>query len=179
MDIWNSQHNNSIFNQSNYNFNSYSYQGSNTFGSINGSTNYLNDLGAITNAWGVAWGTGEIAAKYKGAALASQLGIEAKQIATQVPKFLNVASKVGKTIGTVGYVATVASIGTKYMNGETITTADKVNFGINTVIYGGTTLLAGTTAAPVIAVAAIVYGGTQVGFYIFTGGSIEDQVFKR
>lgn len=65
------------------------------------------------------------------------------------------------------------------MNGETITTADKVNFGINTVIYGGTTLLAGTTAAPVIAVAAIVYGGTQLGFYIFTGGSIEDQVFKR
>ena len=143
----------------------------------NSFNNLLSGLGNMTNAGEVVWGGAETAANYKGSGLASAMGIEARQIAMQMPKFLGVAGKVGKTLGVVGYVASGFSLGTKLVNGEKVSTSEYVSFGINTAFVGAGIILAGTAAAPFIATGALIYGVAELGTYVVTGGSIEDQIF--
>ncbi len=134
-------------------------------------------LGNLTNAGEVVWSTSELAAKFNAGSVASAMGIETRQVATQMPKFLGVASKVGARIGAVGYLASSLSLANKYRNNQPISTSEYVSFGINTAIVGATVVLSGTAAAPFIATGALIYGAAELGTYFFTQGSIEDQIF--
>lgn len=87
------------------------------------------------------------------------------------------SSKVGKYVGIAGYAFQAGSIGVKVLNGESITNADAIGFGVSSVIMGAAFIAAGTAAAPLVGAAALIIGVAELGSYIFTGQSIEQQIF--
>jgi hypothetical protein len=60
-----------------------------------------------------------------------------------------------------------------------ISTAEKAGLGYSTVLVGAAYFAAGTAAAPFVAGAALVYGVGQLGSYMFTGHTLEENYFGK
>jgi len=107
------------------------------------------------------------------------MGFGTTHTAKVLTRTLGYVSKVGKWTGVFGYAVTGAFIVSKVLNGQRVSTADKVGFGVGTVLIGAGSILAGTAAAPFVATAAIVYGAAEVGSYAFTGKTVEEHIFGK
>jgi hypothetical protein len=64
-------------------------------------------------------------------------------------------------------------------NGQQISTADGVGFGISTLLIGGAAIAAGTAAAPFVAGAALIYEVGELGSLLITGESLEPNMFGK
>ena len=85
----------------------------------------------------------------------------------------------GKNLGEAGVILTAFNIGTKIYNGEHVSTAESTNFGISTALLIGGSIAAGTVAAPFVAAASLIYGVGELGSYLFTGNTLEENIFGK
>ena len=88
-------------------------------------------------------------------------------------------STAGKIAGIAGYTISAVSIGSKLYNGENISTAEGTGFGISTAFVGGAVIAAGTIAAPFVATGALIYGVSELGSYIITGNTLEENILGK
>ena len=159
--------------------------GSNGGGSTGGSGYQLADkFGQLMNAGGVVYGSAEMGLQAlrlgNGAQIIGRaIGFGTQQTANALSGTLGVVSKVGKGLGVAGYALSAASIGLKYATGQSVSTAENVGFGISTGLVGAGWLLAGTVGAPVVAGATLIYGAGELGSYLFTGNTLEENIFGK
>ncbi|MBS1652113.1 MAG: hypothetical protein JSU07_08905 [Bacteroidetes bacterium] len=145
-----------------------------------GGGNFIDGAGQVINAGGVIWGAAEMGLKYNGGrVVGGALGFEASQVANAAQKTLGVVSKVGKVIGVAGYGLSAASIGYKYATGQKVSTAENVSFGIGTVFVGAGIMAAGTVAAPFVAAGALIYGAFELGSCLYSGNTVEENIFGK
>jgi methylaspartate ammonia-lyase len=78
-----------------------------------------------------------------------------------------------------GYTLSAVSIGSKLINGENISTAEGVGFGVSTALVGAAWIAAGTVAAPFVAAGALIYGASEFGSYMFTGNTLEENILGK
>jgi RHS repeat-associated protein len=90
-----------------------------------------------------------------------------------------VVGKLAKGLGAFGYGLQVVSIGSKVLNGEQISTGDKVGFGISTFFVGAAWVAGTTILAPWVAGGALIYGGAELISYATTGESLETNIFGK
>jgi hypothetical protein len=112
-----------------------------------------------------------------GRAIARFLGGGTQNAAKALTRTGTIVGKIGGGIGTAGYVLQAVSVGYKYSTGQRVSTADNVGFGISTLLVGGAAIAAGTAAAPFVAGAAVIYGVGELGSFLFTGQSLEANIF--
>ncbi|MBV5281634.1 MAG: RHS repeat-associated core domain-containing protein [Paludibacter sp.] len=141
-------------------------------------------FGQLMNAGGVVYGSAEMGLQAfrqgNGAQIIGRaIGFGTQQTAKALSGTLGVVSKVGKGLGVAGYALSAASIGLKYATGQSVSTAENVGFGISSGIVGAGWLLAGTVGAPVVAGAALIYGAGELGSYLFTGNTLEENIFGK
>jgi hypothetical protein len=72
-----------------------------------------------------------------------------------------------------------SAITSKAINGENISKADAVGFGVSTVLLGAGIISAGTVGAPFVAAGALIYGTLQLGSYLFTGNTVEENIWGK
>jgi RHS repeat-associated protein len=141
-------------------------------------------FGQVFNVGGVAWGAAEkglqsIRQSNGAQVIGRTIGFGTQQTAKALRGTLGAVSKAGKILGAVGYGLQVVSIGSKLINGERVSTAEAVGFGVSTVLVGAVSIAAGTVAAPFVAAAALIYGVFELGSYIFTGNTLEENIFGK
>jgi hypothetical protein len=141
-------------------------------------------FGQLFNAGEVVYGSAEMgiqAIRQNNGAqtIGRSLGFGTQRTAQALRGTLGVVSKVGKGLGIVGYGFQFVSTGSKFVTGQTISTAEGVGFGISTVLVGAVWFTAGTAAAPFVAGAALIYGAGQLGSWIFTGNTLEENYFGK
>ena len=154
-------------------------------GGSNGPLNQDNLLGnfQLLFDFGAAqYGVGELALqairRNNGAqVLGRAMGFGTQQTAKALRGTVGIVSKAGKVLGAVGYGLQAATIGYKFINGQNISTSEKVGFGVSSALVGAGAIAAGTVAAPFVAGAALVYGIAELGSYLFTGKTIEEHIF--
>ena len=145
---------------------------------------FSDDFGQAFNAGSVFYGAAELGLQSirqnNGPQIIGRfIGIGTKQTAQALKGTLGTISKVGKGLGLLGYGIQVVSTGSKFVNGEEISTAEGVGFGISTILVGGASLAAGTFAAPFVAGGALVYGIAELGSYIISGNTLEENIFEK
>ncbi len=136
------------------------------------------DYGQMLNAGGVAWGGAEIGIQFirqgNGAkTIGRALGFGTQHTAEALRGTLGAVSKVGKHLGTAGMILSILS----YVNqgvdpNQTISTATHLNFWISAGLYGAAAFVGG----PFIAGAALLYGTAQLGSYMITGKTVEENI---
>ena len=150
----------------------------------NWGTQLADRFGQGLNAGGVVYGGAEMllheARQNNGAqTIGRALGFGAQRTAQALRGTLGVVSKVGKGLGVAGYGLQVGTTVYKAANNMPIPTAEKVGLGYSTVLVGAAYFAAGTAAAPFVAGAALVYGVGQLGSYMFTGHTLEENYFGK
>ena len=143
-----------------------------------------NKAGRLLNTGEIAYGSAEsgltiLGLKNGAQAIGKAIGFSTQQTAEALSGTLGVVSKVGKGFGIAGYGLSAVSIGSKLINGDRISAAEGVGFGISTCLVGAGWALAGTIAAPAVAIGALIYGGAELGSYIFTGNTVEENIFGK
>ncbi|HRH01755.1 MAG TPA: hypothetical protein PLN13_01995 [Bacteroidia bacterium] len=141
-------------------------------------------FGQLMNAGGVVYGGAEMGLQAirqgNGAqVIGRSLGFGTQQTAQALRGTLGVVSKVGKGLGVAGYGLQVGVTGSKLLNGQSVGTAEVVGLGLSTVLIGAAWFAAGTAAAPFVAGGALIYGVGQLGSYIFTGNTLEENYFGK
>ncbi|MFY0482309.1 RHS repeat domain-containing protein [Flavobacterium sp. PLA-1-15] len=144
---------------------------------------YTDNLGQMTNATTTFWGTVQTgvnkARQYNLAKkVAPAFGIGTQAAASRLKAFTNSLGVWGNRIGIAGYGLSVVSIGTKVITGEQISTADTVGFGINTALVAAAWIVAGTTAAPAVAIIALVYGAAELASYAYNQKTLEQNILE-
>ena len=144
-------------------------------------------LGQGTNGLTVVWGASQLGVeRLANANLAADVG-EAFGIGEQVaaPRlraFTSTLGTLGNRVGLAGFGLSAAVITTKIYNGDKISTAEAIGFGINSV-FAGVAIAAelGFTVAfaPQIATVALIYGAVQLGSYMYNGQSLEQNIIGR
>lgn len=142
------------------------------------------NFGQVINTGGVVYGSAEIAlqtiSKNNGAqTIGRSLGFGTQRIAQALRGTLGIVSKVGKGIGFVGYGLQFGTIFYKVSNNISISTAEQVGMGISTVLVGAAWIATGTVAAPFVAGGALIYGAGQLGSYILTEKTLEENYFGK
>jgi RHS repeat-associated protein len=146
---------------------------------------FVDGTGQMMNTAGVAYGATELGLQKvrqtDGAAKAigKALGVGTQQTAKALKGTLNTVSKAGKVAGAVGFGVQVLSTGYKYVNGQKVSKAENVSLGVSTVLVGAAYFAVGTAAAPFVAGAALVYGAVSLGSYLFTGNTLEENIFGK
>jgi RHS repeat-associated protein len=139
------------------------------------------NLGQIINVGGVIWGGTQKAVQLfqqnNGAQiLGKSLGFGTQQTATSLRGTVNTLGNFGKNIGTVGMVfSSINYISQGLDNSQTISTATHANFWISAGIFSATVLIGG----PVTGGAALLYGAGQLGSYIITGNTLEENLLEK
>lgn len=144
----------------------------------------VDGMGQILNVGGVVYGGTEMGLlalrQNNGAQLIGRtLGFGTQRTAHALSGTVGVVSKVGRGVGGVGYVLQFSSTGSKFVTGQTISLAEGVNFGISTVFMGAAWFTAGTLAAPFVAGGSLIYGAGQLGSYMITGKTLEENYFGK
>nr|WP_255607094.1 RHS repeat-associated core domain-containing protein [Pedobacter polysacchareus] len=142
-----------------------------------------NELGQVMNLGGVVWGAAELglqAIRQNNGpqAIGRFLGFGTQRTAKALRSTLGHVTKLGKKLGTLGYVLSVGSYLADLGDKEKVSTATHVNFGISTVLYGAAFFTAGTAAAPFVAGGALIYGAGQVGSWLYNGKTLEENFLK-
>jgi len=146
--------------------------------------NFVDGVGQLTNATGVMWGSAELAVQYLrqthifAQGQGKYFGIGTQQAAKRISNFTGVLGKAGKVVGVAGYGLSALTLTYKVVNGQNISTAEKVGFGMSTALIGAAYFAVGTAAAPFVAGFAVAYGVGELGSYLFTGKTLEDHIFK-
>ncbi len=139
------------------------------------------NIGELLNIGSTMWGLAEVighhlrkngGVKY----ISSYMGISSSRVRSALEGTSAAFGTLGRRIGTAGYVLSAAGIFSKYLKGQVIKTSESVTFGINTALVAATYLAAGTAAAPLIGGAALLYGTAELGCYLSTGKTIEEQL---
>jgi hypothetical protein len=141
-------------------------------------------FGQLMNAGGVVYGGAEMVLKVMRNGNATQVignatGFGTQQAAQALKGTLGVVSKAGKILGVAGYGLQFISTGSKFVTGQDISKAEGVGFGISTVFVGAGVILSGTVAAPFVGAGALIYGAGQLGSYITTGKTLEENYYSK
>ena len=148
---------------------------------------YADGLEGITNAATFVWGATKLGVnQLRQVNLASSVG-EAFGIGTQVaaPRlqaFTNTIGTLGNRVGIVGYGLSAAVLLNKVVTRQTISTSEKVAFGINSFFAGvaiATELSITVAFAPQIAAAALIYGGAELISYGINGQTLEQNILGK
>ena len=141
-------------------------------------------FGQMMNTGAVVWGGAEMGGQYlrqnnAAQAIGRSLGFGTQQTANALRGTLGVVSKVGKSLGVAGYGLQVASTGYKLYDGQSVGTAEAVGLGTSTLLLGAAYFAVGTVAAPFVAGAALIYGVGQLGSYMITGNTLEENYWGK
>ncbi len=98
--------------------------------------------------------------------------------ALRMAKISKFTSGLGNVVGGVGVVASYGSIIYKNNNNIAVSTGEYVGAGVGTTLFAAGLIAAGTVAAPAVAAVAIVYGIAQISSYLYSGHSIEENIFN-
>ena len=135
----------------------------------------------LMNTGAVMYGGGEMLAGGLGrnsGQIAEAFGIEASQATSRLAGAGKLLGAWGKNLGVAGVALTSFNIGNKLLNNEHVSGAEYTNLGISAGLVIGAAI-AGTAAAPFIAVASLIYGGLQLGSYLFTGNTLEENILGK
>lgn len=147
-------------------------------GENNYSYKFMDDFGQIINAGGVMWGAAELGGKYlqNGNSIQSisrNIGIGVNQVKAGLNGTINTLGKWGGRLGTAGMVLSSINYGAQLLDAsQTISTATHVNFWASAAVYSAAIIIGG----PVTGAIALSYGIGQLGSYLFTGKSLEQNI---
>ena len=131
-------------------------------------------MGQMFNGAAVTWGVSQQLTSN-----ASKLMKTSGQLANALSKTSSVLESWGTRAGIAGYALSSGIVGGKLIFGNGISTAEGVNFGISTLLVGGALIAAGTAAAPIIGAAALIYGGLELGSYLYNGNTFEQNIIGK
>jgi hypothetical protein len=133
------------------------------------------------NAGGVVWGAAEMGGNYlrqnNGAqVIGRSLGFGTQQTARALTGTVKTLGAWGKNLGTAGMVLSSVNYVAQGLDpSQTISTATHVNFWLSAGLYGAAAVIGG----PIIGGAALIYGAGQLGSYMFTGNTLEENYFGK
>ncbi len=142
---------------------------------------FVDGFGQLMNAAGVVWGTAEIGGQYlrqsNGAqSIGRSLGFGTQQATRALSGTVKILGGWGKYLGTAGMaLSSVNYVAQGLDPARTISTATHANFWISASLYGAAVLVGG----PIIGGVALIYGAGQLGSYITTGNTLEENILGK
>ncbi|RTL48890.1 MAG: hypothetical protein EKK39_11805, partial [Sphingobacteriales bacterium] len=138
-------------------------------------------FGQLMNAGGVLWGAAERGGQYlqqinRAQSIGRSLGFGTQQTARALSGTVKTLGAWGKNLGTAGMVLSSVNYVAQGLDpSQSISTATHVNFWLSAGLYGAAAVIGG----PIIGGAALIYGAGQLGSYMFTGNTLEENILGK
>jgi|GEM_PF-1505479 len=149
-------------------------------------TTFINDVGAgaghLSTVYAVASTISKTSTQenFRAAQAAGQyFGNGTQAAAKGLSNFTKTVGPWGNRLGLAGLGISGLVLVSKAVTKQPIATHEKVSFGVSAGLIVAGYLVVGTAAAPVVGAAALIYGVGQLGSYIFTQKSLEENIIGK